>query len=259
MSSILRVQNLGYKDILNEVSLELEENTFNILIGSSGSGKTTLIKCIMGLVNYSGQIVFDGKIMCEKDKEIRKNIGVLSSFNKLLDGTVFDNLIYPLLNLKYSDSQAKKMVYENSLKFNINNILFKNVKELSNSQKKIVLFIISIIHKPKFIIIDDSFDELDSISRDIIINYLKSKKRTTILFITNNENDILISDYLAIMKKGKIISFDKTKKLLKDDNIFIKNNLKLPFIVSLSHKLNSYQLIDKLILDEEEMVMKIWN
>ena len=57
MSSIIKIQNLYYKDILNDVSFDLEENTFNVLIGPNSSGKTTLVKCILGLIDYNGQIM----------------------------------------------------------------------------------------------------------------------------------------------------------------------------------------------------------
>ncbi len=259
MSSIIKIQNLYYKDILNDVSFDLEENTFNVLIGPNSSGKTTLVKCILGLIDYNGQIIFDNEIVSKDNiKFIIKKIGVFAPFCDLQDNTVLYNLIYPLLNLKYSNKEAKKIVYDICDKFNISNLLFNNINDLSLMEKRLILFLSCIIHKPKFIIIDDSFEWLNKYYKKLVIDYLKKLKNTTILFITNNEEDLLFSDFALILNDGKIISNKKTSELLDDENLFLKNNVSLPFISSLSHKLKSYELIDRLILDSKEMVNEIW-
>lgn len=259
MGNILKIENLRYKNILNNISFSLEEETFNILIGPNGSGKTTLIKSIVGLIKYEGSITFLGELVSDKNiTELRKNIGMFTSTNILLPNNVLYNLIYPLLNLNYTDIDAKKKAYEISKKLGISDLLLKRVSELSISETKIVSFAVSLIHNPKLVIIDDSFDELDSINREKIIKYLKNLNKKTILFITNNESDIMLADNLIIMKDGKISIQGKFDKIIEKEINFTKNNVPMPFMVDLSHKLKSYDLIDNIFLDMDEMVSAIW-
>lgn len=259
MSCILRIENLKYKDILNDISLDLEENTFNILMGENGSGKTTLVKSIVGLIKSVGTIIISNNIVCDENiNEIRKNIGVLMETDILLPGTVLYNITYPLLNLNMKLEEAKKRAYEISREMGINGLLSKNVEELSLVDKKIVSFVVSVVHYPKLIIIDDSLDELDEKSREKILKFLKKLKKSTVLFVTNREKDILLSDNLIIMKNGKISASGKTSELLENEKNFLKNNLEPPFLVDLSEKLKSYDVIDDLILNVDDMVNAIW-
>ena len=252
MKSILKIDNLSYKDILKKINLSLSEKSFNVLVGPNGSGKTTLIKCIAGLIKYEGNITL------YNNKNYINDIGVFMDDNFLLDGTSLYNITYPLLNLKYDEKSAKKKAYDISKKLDIDSLLMKNINELSLSERKIISFTSTIVCEPKLIIIDDSFQELDSYNRKKIINYLKRQNKSTILFITNNEEDILLADNLIIMNDGKIIECMGLKEILNDEKIFIKNDIKLPFLVDLSHKLKSYELIDDIILNKNEMVDTIW-
>ena len=142
-------------------------------------------------------------------------------------------------------------------KLDIESLLQKNVKDLSLSKRKIVLFAQTLVHKPKLIIIDDTFDELDNNYRKKILDFLINTN-STVLFVTNNVEDILLFKKVIIINKGEIISHTDVKKAIKNEQLFIKNNIKLPFLVELSHKLKDYNLIDDVVLDTKEMVDAIW-
>lgn len=260
MNSILKIENLTYKNILNNISLSLEEGSFNIITGANGSGKTTLIYAILGLLKYEGNIIFLNQLLDGNNiDELRKNIGVLlDNTNSLLPGNVLFNITYPLLNLKYTDEKAKKSAYEISKKLGINNLLLKDIEKLSISQKKMVSLAVSLVHNPKLIMIDDSLDELDDQNRKRVIKYLKGLDKSTILFVTNKENDIIFADNLIIMNNGKISVQGKVREIINNEKNFVKNNVQMPFLVELSHKLKSYDLIKDMFLDYDEMVNAIW-
>lgn len=259
MGYILKIENLKYKDVLKDISFSLKENSFNVLVGENGSGKTTLVKAIVNLIKYEGTITLLGtEINNENVRDLIKNIGVLTEDNFLLNETSLYNITYPLLNLDYEETEAKKKAYEISKKLDIDNLLIKRAEELSLSEKKLVLFAKTIIHNPKLIIIDDTFEELDNYYRNKILNYLKAQKDKTILFITNNEEDILIADNLLIMKDGQVTESNSVKKLVNNKKVFIENNIKMPFLVNLSHKLIQNKKLKKIILDEEKLVEVIW-
>lgn len=259
MKSVLVVENLNYKDKLKNINLELKQGQITALMGKSGSGKTLLLKSIFGLINSQGNINFNGIILTKDNSyEVRKNFGIYLGLNILDDKMVFENLIDSLINLNYDIDIAKKKVYEISKKLGIENLLYKEINALSYSQKKIVCFAQSVIHEPKVILIDNLFDSLDINYKNKIVKYLKQMKKCIILFTTNNSEDLWFSDNVIIMKNGKIIDYNKVKDLINEEDKFTKNDIKLPFLIDLSYKLKSYELIDNLICDCDEMVDEIW-
>lgn len=254
MGNILTIQNLKYKKILKGISLDLEKNSFNILAGESGSGKTTLIKSILGLIKYEGQIYFENSFINNKNI---KEIGACFFSDNLFSSTVLNNLLCPLINLGYSEKKAKKRVYEISKKLNISSILNKNIDELRIYELNLVSFASCVIHEPKLLLIDNSFDVLDNYYRNKVINYMKNMKNCTIVFVTNNEQDFLLADKILFLKDGKI-DFITSNELVISEKKFIKNGVEMPFLMNLSLKLMSYKVIDEVILNVDEMVDKIW-
>lgn len=262
MSSGLKIKNLYFKDALTDVNFELKPGTITALVGKSGSGKTLILKSVVSFINYSGIITLNETILNEKNiyEEI-KNIGIYLNIKPLNNNNVVSNIMEPLLNLNYEEEVAKKTVYELSKKLGIDDLLNKEVNTLSYSQKKVVSFAQSIVHNPKLILIDNLFDSLDENYKYNIISYLKNlkkDKKTIILFTTNNAEDLLIADNLLIVKNGKIVEHGQLNQLFKKENLFSKNDIQLPFICDLSNKMISYELIDDLIYDMNEMVDRIW-
>lgn len=258
MKNILKIENLTYKKILKNISLSLEEKTFNVLLGNNGSGKTTLIKCINGLLNYEGQIIFeDCLLVSDKENAQRQKIGTFIYSDVFIEGNAFENIIYPLTNLGYSKEESKKMVYDITKKLGIDRILFKNIDDLSYYEKKLVRFTRSVVHKPSLVLIDDSLDDLDNNYKNKIISYLK-KIKSTVLFVTNNPEDTMLGDTIIFMNDGKIIKKCAAEDVMENEKKFTKVNSKLPFIADLISKLSSYELVDQKIVDIEELVNEIW-
>lgn len=259
MRSGLVVENLNYKDKLKNININLKPGEINVLMGKSGSGKTLLLKSIFGLIDTKGSITYNETILTKENiNNIRKNFGICLGLNALENKNVFENLIDPLINLNYDIDTAKKKVYNISKKIGIDNLLYKEIDTLSHSQKKIISFIQSIIHEPKVILIDNLFDSMDIYNKDRIIKYLRQLKKSIVIFTTNNSEDLCFADNLIIMKNGKIIDYKEVKELIEEENKFTKNDIKLPFLIDLSYKLKSYELIDRLIYDYEEMVDEVW-
>jgi len=262
VSSNFIVKNLYFKDILKDINFNLEKGTINVLMGKNGSGKTLLFKCLFGLVESEGIISINDVIVTKENlEEMRKKIGIYLGLNTLEDKNVFLNIMEPLINLNYEHAKAKKKVYEISKKLGIENLLYKDIKTLSNSQKKIVSFAQSVIHEPKVILVDGLFESLDTYYKYKIINFftqMKKVKKSIILFTTNNSEDLNFADSLLIIKNGKILVSGILEELVQYESLFSKNDIKLPFLIDLSYKLKVYNIIDRLIYDEDEMVDDIW-
>lgn len=262
MSDVLSVENLNYKNILKNINFTLKKGTINALIGASGSGKTTILKSIFGLIKSEGFISVDGLIINQKNiNELRNKMSIYLDIDVLHNKSVFLNIMEPLKNLNYSEDDAKKKIYSISKKMGIENLLYKNIDELSYSEKKVVAFTQSIIHEPNIILINNIFDSLDINYKEKILSYLKQikkHKKCTILFVSNNNEDLFLADNVLIIKNGNISATGALEELVGQENLFSKNDLRLPFIIDLSYKLKAYEVIDRLIYDADEMVDELW-
>ena len=99
---------------------------------------------------------------------------------------------------------------------------------------------------------------LDDVTSDLDLKGIKKNKKNIILFTTNSGENLMFADNLIIIKEGKIYEQGELEELLQNENLFIKNDIELPFMSDLSNKIMSYQLIDRPIYEMDEMVDEIW-
>lgn len=254
MENVLKVENLKYKSILNNITFSLSPKTFNILIGSNGSGKTTLVNAIRGLLDYEGKI----EVCDENILNNYKEIGFFIDDEIILEDIAFNELTSLLVNLGYDEDKAKKKVYEVSKKIGVSHILFKKKENLINFEKTLISFIFSIIHAPKLVIIDNDLEDLNKKYKNKIFEYLKKQKNLTILFITNNSEYFYMAQKFLILNGGTITDTLTFEQLLKEEKKLLKNGSNLPFAIDLSNKLISYELLSSQETDLEKMVNEIW-
>lgn len=256
MSHKLRVENLNYKDVLNDINFEIPEGKIVFLTGKKGT--TTLLKCLSNLINYNGKISVDSYEITP-DSNIK--FGVYLGVEYLEKNDVFSNLIEPLNNLNYDESKSRQKVYEISKKLGIDNILFKKMEELSHSQKKMVAFAQCIIHEPEIILLDQLFESLDKNYKSKVISYLKQfvkNKKNIVIFTSNNSDDMLLAHNILALNNGNLTIEGNIKELIKKDMLCTNKDITLPFLLDLSEKLKFYDLVDKAFFDMDEMVDEIW-
>lgn len=270
MDNIISISNLNYKYddkiIFSDFNLEVTKESFLTILGASGSGKTTLVKILMGLIKTSDDenIIIDNIVLNENNiKKMRKKIGVIFEnidLNFVVDN-VYDNIAFTLENMSYTTKQIKSQVVEIAQYLNIEKLLDNNISELSGGEKQLVAIASILVNNPKIIILDESLSNLDGIAKNNIYSLLKKlnkEKNITIINIANDTNDSLFGTHIAIMSNGKVLINDKKENVYKEEKIFKQAKLELPFIVDLSIKLKYYELVDKIILDENKLVNELW-
>ena len=256
MNGELSVKDLSY-NVLDNVSFTLKKNTLNALIGKSGSGKSTLLNCIAHSYDFQGNITIDSNVITKSPMYIQYVSCFTYPFIEV-KGTVFENIVEPLNILGFEFNKAKKKVFDISKKLGIENIINDDIETLSYSQRKMVFISKTLIASSDIILLDNVFDSLDSYYKNMLISYLKSIKNSIIIFTTNNPEDLMIADNIIIMDQGKIIACDKRNNIFLNESLLTKNNLKLPFIIDLSYKLKSYDLINNLKYNCEDVVDELW-
>ena len=251
MKEGLIVENLSYNN-LDNINFSIEKNTITAVISNSND-KSILLDCLAGLCNYTGNIMIDNNI-----QKSPKKVTICKGIFTLTEGTAFDNVVQHLINVGYSENKARKKTYDISEKLDIDRLIFKDIDMLSYSEKKVISIVKSLVIESDIILLDNVFESLDTEYKDMIVMYLKSLKDKIIIFTTNDPEDLMEATNILLLNNGQILGFDKKDKMFENEDVFIKNGLKLPFMIDLSHKLKSYNLIDHIIYDERQMAKALW-
>lgn len=265
MSNVVSIKNLNFsyseKQIFNDLNVDIQSGDFITLLGANGSGKSTLIKILSGLLKFEGEIFIDNiKLEPKNYKEIRQKIGLVFSNidNQIVSEKVFDNIAFALQNLGVKKSEIISSVTDITNKLDISYLLKENIFNLSKYEKILVVLASVLIYKPNLLILDEALSDLDNNDRIKILKMLKTFDGMTIINITQNTEDILYGEKIIVLDEGKIVEYDTNENVFKNDRIFSKLGLSLPFMVDLSIKLKYYNLIDRIIYDMDEMVDILW-
>ena len=203
---------------VNDISFEIKEGEIFGLLGVNGAGKTTTFRMIMGLLDKTqGSITLDGK---EIDYSVTDKIGFLTEERSLLlTKTVLEQAIYYGVLKGLSKVEIEKRLDEYLKEFNIEEYKNKKIKELSKGNQQKIQFILSVIHKPKLLILDEPFSGLDPINVEMfkkVILRLK-KEKTIIIFSSHMMQHIeYFCDSLIILVKGNSV-LHKPKLLILDE------------------------------------------
>ena len=208
-------QNKGSKLILDNINLILPPNKVVCLVGPSGCGKTSLLRVISGLDKHdSGEILFENKLISNanfsKPTEERGFGLVFQESNLFPHLNVFKNISFGSKKKKYKDIQ--KEAFDMLKKIGLPHYANVYPEQLSSGQKQLIAIIRSLITKPKLLMMDEPFANLDqrlkNKIRDITLHLLQ-KSSTTALIVTHDPDDALfMGDFIAVMNKGKILQFD---------------------------------------------------
>lgn len=268
VDDILVIKDLTFKyndkTIFDQFNLTIKRGTWTTIIGPNGGGKSTLIKIIMGLLRADGYITIDNTLKTDDNiKQIRKIIGVIfeNPDNTFVAETVMDEMAFALENLEMNKEQIKNKITEVSSYLNITDLLEKNPFQLSGGQKQLVALASILVLEPKILILDEAINRIDYLEREQILEILKKlnkEKGITIINITHDIEEALYGDDVILIDSGKIILKGAKELVFKEEKIFNKIGLELPFMASLSLNLMYYNLIDRMIFDMDELVKILW-
>ncbi|MGQ9720916.1 MAG: energy-coupling factor ABC transporter ATP-binding protein [Candidatus Jordarchaeum sp.] len=237
------------------VDLSIEEGDSVAVLGANGSGKTTLLLHLNGTLHpLEGSVYIYGKKITKKNVDYaRKNVGVIfqESDDQLFMPTVMDDVAFGALNIKPKEEaleETEKLLKELDLyKFR------KKVPHfLSGGQKKLVALAGVLIMRPKILVMDEPTANLDFETKNMIISIIKRLKKEykfTLIFTSFDVQIIpVLADKVAIMKKGRVIAYDETRKILTDEDLLKQAGVEPPPFVRLAKRLG----FDRIPLTLEE-------
>jgi len=200
---------------LDDVSIDVPEGTVFGLLGPNGAGKTTLIRIINQITGPdSGKVLFDGRLL---EQEHVQQIGYLPEERGLYRKMeVGEQAIY-LARLKgLSKKEAKRRVTEWFDRFGMSGWWKKKVEELSKGMQQKVQFIVTVLHEPRLLILDEPFSGFDPINAALIKDELLElkKKGSTIILSTHNMGSVEeLCDNIALINRSKKILDGNVKEI----------------------------------------------
>ncbi len=211
-------KNFKERNILNNISLDIDKGSFIILLGPSGCGKSTLLRCIAGLESIDrGEICLDG-MNITNTKPAQRNIGMIfQQYGLFPTKTVYGNIAFGLKVRKTPNHIIKKEVYELLELVDLTSLANKYPSQLSGGEQQRVALARSLIVKPKVVLFDEPLSAIDAkLRKDLQINIkaIHEKLNMTSIFVTHDQQEaMLMGDVVYLMNNGKIEQFGTPKDL----------------------------------------------
>ncbi|MEO6188303.1 MAG: ATP-binding cassette domain-containing protein, partial [Ginsengibacter sp.] len=227
--NILELQNLkkyyATQKAVDDISFTIPTGSIFGLLGPNGAGKTTLLRMITGIFYPdSGTILFEGKKF-DPARDISK-IGYMPEerglYKKMKIG---EQALYLAMLKGLSRQEAMQKIKEWFIKFEMQSWWNKKVDDLSKGMSQKLQFVITVLHEPLLLILDEPFSGLDPVNSNLIKDeiFKLSQKGTTIIFSTHRMEQVEeICKEIILVNKGKKILEGSVAQVKQDckENIF---------------------------------------
>lgn len=209
------------------VSLDVSEGEFFVIMGLSGSGKSTLLRCLNRLIEpTAGEIWLDDEEILKLDKKSlqqlrQKKISmVFQQFALFPHRTVLENVAYGLEIQKIAKSERLAKAEKNLQLVGLSGWENKYPAQLSGGMQQRVGLARALCNDPEILLMDEPFSALDPLTREEMqdeLVYLQKQMKKTIIFITHDLYEALkISDRIAFMLNGEIVQIGTPKEIISE-------------------------------------------
>lgn len=243
----VRVENLTWKysnttkPAIQEIHLEIEENTFTGIVGPNESGKTTLVSCIKGLIprNFSG--IWQGKvelfgldIASKTSTELAQEVGFVfadpeAQFTAM---SVEEEIAFGMENIGLTVPEIRERIAWVSELTMIGDLLEKSPYDISGGQKQRVAIASVLAMKPRILILDEPTSMLDPLGKDTVFEILRRMKKElnmTIIIIEHSlERLSALCDRILLVHNGRLLKDGTAAEFFDDIPFLVEHGLNPP-------------------------------
>ncbi|WP_044493478.1 ABC transporter ATP-binding protein [Nesterenkonia massiliensis] len=228
LKNIVKKYDDGYPAV-NDVSIEIEDGEFVILVGPSGCGKSTLLRMIVGLEDITeGELLIDGERVNEKAPRERNLAMVFQNYALYPHLTVYENIAFPmrLAKGKFSQQQVDEKVRRAAAMLELEEHLERKPGNLSGGQRQRVAMGRAIVRDANAFLFDEPLSNLDAKLRGQMraeISQLQTKLGTTSVYVTHDQTEAMtLGDRVAVLKKGELQQIASPRELYEQPvNLFV--------------------------------------
>jgi len=226
MKHIVKQYGDGFPAV-NDVSIDVSDGEFMILVGPSGCGKSTLLRMIVGLEDItSGDMVIDGETVNDKPPRDRNLAMVFQNYALYPHLTVYENIAFPLRLAKMSDEEVDKKVRDASKTLELDEHLERKPGNLSGGQRQRVAMGRAIVRDAKAFLFDEPLSNLDAKLRGQMrteIARLQRRMGITTVYVTHDQTEAMtLGDRVAVLKRGILQQLATPRELYDQPvNLFV--------------------------------------
>jgi multiple sugar transport system ATP-binding protein len=206
-------KHFGGASVVDDLSLEIRDGEFVVLLGPSGCGKTTTLRMLAGLETVtSGDIFIEGERVNDVPTQHRDLAMVFQSYALYPHMTIAENIGYPLRVRKFDKTERAERVNRVAAMLEIESLLDRKPRQLSGGERQRVALARAIVREPRAYLMDEPLSNLDARLRVQMRGELKRLQHqlgTTTIYVTHDQAEAMtLASRVAVMRKGQLQQFD---------------------------------------------------
>ena len=199
----------GTGEVVSNVTLEVQDKEFVVLLGPSGCGKTTTLRMVAGLEEITdGEISIDDRKVNDVPPKDRDIAMVFQNYALYPHMSVYDNMAFGLKLRKYPKDEIDQRVREAADILGLTDLLDRKPKALSGGERQLVALGRAIVRKPKVFLFDEPLSNLDAklrVQTRAEISKLHHRLQATIVYVTHDQVEAMtMGDRIVVMHKGRV-------------------------------------------------------
>ncbi|TYL45759.1 sn-glycerol-3-phosphate ABC transporter ATP-binding protein UgpC [Nocardioides sp. BGMRC 2183] len=226
MSNIVKQYGDGFPAV-NDVSIDVADGEFMILVGPSGCGKSTLLRMIVGLEDITdGDMMIGDRRVNDLPPRERNLAMVFQNYALYPHLTVYENIAFPLRLAKTPDEEVDKLVREASATLELDEHLERKPGNLSGGQRQRVAMGRAIVRQADAFLFDEPLSNLDAKLRGQMrteISRLQKRLGITTVYVTHDQTEAMtLGDRVAVLKRGVLQQLATPRELYENPgNLFV--------------------------------------
>jgi ABC-type multidrug transport system ATPase subunit len=197
-------KRFGERTALDNITLKVESGRSILLVGTNGAGKSTMLRCILGIIGFTGNVAVYGMDVKRRGKDVRKLVGYVPQNIRYVENVTVAELVDYVSDLKGVDVYLEEALSPLGLE----NAAYAKVGSLSGGMRQRLAICLAMIGDPKLLLLDEPFNNLDPMARNAVNELLRTKAgegKTVIVSVHTMSGLIHSFDSVAVLRDGRLV------------------------------------------------------